>query len=227
MCVTRKSPLSSKGKSNSVDTSSERAERSPAPGKLLPIQKWELPRTVTELRGFLGLTNYFSEYVHHYAEVAAPLMAKLRLNRQDGKKGSRLRLLWTEGEVEAFHKLKARLCEQMELWQINLDQPFQLHCDASDHAIGAELRQEIQGQWRPVALFSRKLGKSQKQLGGTREGDVRHSGGTPKMGWSDWLPARGNTHRPPGTPVLGHRTCGHPLRTKGKACPLARDPVTI
>ena len=67
--------------------------RSPAPGKLLPIQKWELPRTVTELRGFLGLTNYFSEYVHHYAEVAAPLMAKLRLNRQDGKKGSRLRLL--------------------------------------------------------------------------------------------------------------------------------------
>ena len=35
--------------------------RSPAPGKLLPLQKWELPRTVTELRSFLGLTNYFSE----------------------------------------------------------------------------------------------------------------------------------------------------------------------
>ena len=34
--------------------------RSPAPGKLMPIQLWELPRTVTELRGFLGLTNYFS-----------------------------------------------------------------------------------------------------------------------------------------------------------------------
>ena len=46
--------------------------RSPAPGKLLPIQQWELPKTVTELRGFPGLFNYFSEYVEHYAEFAAP-----------------------------------------------------------------------------------------------------------------------------------------------------------
>ena len=60
--------------------------RSPAPGKLLPIQMWELPGTVTEFRGFLGLTNYFSEYVEHYADTAALLMGKLQLNRKDGKK---------------------------------------------------------------------------------------------------------------------------------------------
>ena len=42
-------------------------------GKLLSIQKWVLHRTVTELRQFLGLTNYFSEYVPNYAETAAPL----------------------------------------------------------------------------------------------------------------------------------------------------------
>ena len=46
--------------------------RSPAPGKLLPIQEWELPKVVTDLRGFLGLCNYFTEYVQHYAEIAAP-----------------------------------------------------------------------------------------------------------------------------------------------------------
>jgi hypothetical protein len=33
-------------------------KRRPSPGKLLSIQKWELPQTVTQLRGFLGLTNY-------------------------------------------------------------------------------------------------------------------------------------------------------------------------
>ncbi len=33
--------------------------RSPAPGKLLSIQKWELPQTLTEVRGFLGVTNYY------------------------------------------------------------------------------------------------------------------------------------------------------------------------
>ena len=74
-------------------------KRSPAPGKLLPIQLWELPETVTALRGFLGLTNWFSEYVHHYAELAAPQQGKLRLNRQDGKKGSTLKLKWTPEEI--------------------------------------------------------------------------------------------------------------------------------
>ena len=135
--------------------------RSPAPGKLLPIQLWELPQTVTELRGFLGLTNYFAEYVPHYAEVAAPLMGKLKLSRQDGKKGSQLRLVWTEEERVAFQAVKAKLCEKLELWQPDLDRPYELRCDASGHAIGAELRQEFEGVWRTVGLFSRKLAKSQ------------------------------------------------------------------
>ena len=55
-------------------------KRSPAPGKLIPIQKWEIPHTVTALRGFLGLTNYYAEYVPGYAEAAAPLMEKMKLN---------------------------------------------------------------------------------------------------------------------------------------------------
>ena len=135
--------------------------RSPAPGKLLPLQKWELPQTVTELRAFLGLANYFSEYVDHYAELAAALMGKLKLNRQEGKKGSKMRVVWTEAEVEAFTRLKAKMCEQLELWQVDLDKPFRLRCDASDQAIGAELQQEIDGKWKPVALFSRKLTQSQ------------------------------------------------------------------
>ena len=47
--------------------------RSPAPGKLMAVQKWELPKTVTQLRGFLGLTNYYSSYVQDYARMAGPL----------------------------------------------------------------------------------------------------------------------------------------------------------
>ncbi len=66
--------------------------RSPAPGKLLSIQKWDLPGTVTALQGFLGLTNYYSSYVHNYAALAAPLMGKLHVNRLDGKKS--LSSLW-------------------------------------------------------------------------------------------------------------------------------------
>ena len=48
------------------------ATRSPAPEKLLAIQKWEIPKTVTALRGFLGMTNYYSGYVKGYAAIAGP-----------------------------------------------------------------------------------------------------------------------------------------------------------
>ena len=101
--------------------------REPAPGKLLSIQRWELPKTVTQLRGFLGLTNYYSSFVPHYAEFAGPLMSKLQLNRKDGKKGSRKVLVWLEGEKKAFEDLKKILAEEMELFWLDPDQPFFMH----------------------------------------------------------------------------------------------------
>jgi len=60
----------------------------PSPGKLLSLQKRELPQTVTTLRNFVGITNYFSESVPNYAEAAAILMSKLQVGQEDGKKGS-------------------------------------------------------------------------------------------------------------------------------------------
>ena len=64
-------------------------KRFPAPDKLKAIKDWELPKTVTALRGFLGLANYYSSYVPHYAEYAAPLTSMLQLNKHDGRKGSK------------------------------------------------------------------------------------------------------------------------------------------
>jgi hypothetical protein len=139
--------------------------REPAPGKLLSLQKWELPRTVTQLRGFLGLANYYSAYVPSYADFAGPLMSKLQLNREDGKKGSTKALVWKDSEIESFHQLKAKLAEHLELFQCEPDKPFVMHTDASDKAIGAVLEQYrvVNGETRlvPVAFFSRKLAKSQ------------------------------------------------------------------
>ena len=51
--------------------------RRPAPGKLLAIQKWERPETITALRVFLGLANYYSCNVPLYSGKAAPLMGML------------------------------------------------------------------------------------------------------------------------------------------------------
>jgi len=41
----------------------------PCPGRFLPIESWKLPQTETELRSFLGFTNYVSEYIKYYPKV--------------------------------------------------------------------------------------------------------------------------------------------------------------
>ena len=50
---------------------------------------------------------------------------------------------------------------QLELFQLEPDEPFVMKTDASDHVIGAVLEQERSGALVPVAFFSRKLGGSQ------------------------------------------------------------------
>ena len=98
--------------------------------------------------------------------MAAPLMAKLQLNRVDGKKGSTKAIEWTTEDIEAFETLRASLASQLELFRVDQDRPFILRADASDKAVGAVLEQEREvspGVKRPVPVgfFSRKLGKHQ------------------------------------------------------------------
>jgi hypothetical protein len=35
------------------------------------IEKWETPRTISELRAFLGFTNYYNIYIQDYAKIVA------------------------------------------------------------------------------------------------------------------------------------------------------------
>jgi hypothetical protein len=148
--------------------------RAPAPGKLSAVQHWQLPPTVSSLRAFLGVCNYYAGYVRLYAELAAPLQEKLKLPRELTKAGSKHPVVWTEQEKEAFDKLKKALVADLELYHIDPAKPFVLRTDASDYAIGAVLEQfpKIDGVPRvedlrpgasvPVAFMSRKLTEGQR-----------------------------------------------------------------
>ncbi len=69
--------------------------RKPAPGKLRAIEKWEVPRNITELRAFLGFTNYYSSYIPEYSKLVASLQEKLKVPRIEGKKGSKKQIEMT------------------------------------------------------------------------------------------------------------------------------------
>ncbi len=52
----------------------------------MAAEKWEIPRTVTALRGFLGFTNYYATYVPRYDELVADLEELWKVGRDDLKK---------------------------------------------------------------------------------------------------------------------------------------------
>ena len=69
---------------------------------------------------------------------------------------------WSEKDLQSFERLKAALTGELELFQIDPDQPYVLRTDASDWAIGAVLEQEREGRMVPVGFYSRKLAGSQR-----------------------------------------------------------------
>ena len=60
-------------------------QRWPIPGSVAALEHWEKPKTVSELRAYLGLCNYYSGYIKMYAEDAALMTAMLKGNREETK----------------------------------------------------------------------------------------------------------------------------------------------
>jgi hypothetical protein len=46
---------------------------SPDPAKITAVQEWPCPRTVRDIRAFLGLTGYYRRFIQNYAHKALPL----------------------------------------------------------------------------------------------------------------------------------------------------------
>ena len=99
----------------------------PNPSKIQEVQRWATPADRKQLESFLGLANYYREYVKGFAEVAAPLHAL---------KGGKQPFSWGEEEQTAFEELKKRLTEAPVLVYPREGGGFILDTDPSDKAIG-------------------------------------------------------------------------------------------
>jgi hypothetical protein len=125
----------------------------PIESKVIAVSEWPVPSCTSELRSFLGLANFYRDFVQDFSAIAAPLTALT---------GQRVKFQWEEKHSLSFNRLKAALCNSSALLAVDDDKPFVLHCDASAFAIGAVVSQTDEaGQLRPVGFFSRKLTDTQ------------------------------------------------------------------
>ena len=130
------------------------------PKKIKDIWEWPRPITVTDVRQFLGFTNYYIKFIKQYALVANPLN-KLISGENAKKKNKKVE--WTPECKESFQKLKDICTETPVLAYANYKKPFKLTTDTSKKGLGAVLSQIGEDQKeRPVAFASRTLSKSEK-----------------------------------------------------------------
>ena len=70
------------------------------PKKVEVVMSWERPKSVFEIRSFLGLVGYYWRLIEDFSRLAAPMT---RLTRK------RVKFEWNDLCEKAFKKLKRRL----------------------------------------------------------------------------------------------------------------------
>jgi hypothetical protein len=104
--------------------------------KTTAIRNFPTPRTLTEVRAFLGLAGYYHAFIQNFAVISRPLTL---LTRED------VPFKWDPVQQEAFNTLKETLSSETVLAHPNFELPFILSCDASNYAISAILSQKQNG----------------------------------------------------------------------------------
>jgi len=109
-----------------------------------------VPKTLKQLRSFLGVVNYFREFIPNLSALIAPL-TDLTKGIKKGPIG------WSDSAQVVFEDVKHAVLHALSLSWPNEDDPFVLYADASDVGIGALLTQrQVTGE-KPIGCFSKKF----------------------------------------------------------------------
>ena len=102
------------------------------PAKIEAVMSWQPPKTVKEIRSFLGLAGYYRRFVRGFSSIARPLTQLTR-------KG--VRFVWTPECQAAFEKLKESLTTAPVLAAPDGLEGFVVYTDASQSGLGCVLQQ--------------------------------------------------------------------------------------
>lgn len=131
------------------------------PKKVEAILNFPRPKTLKELRSFLGISNYYRRFIRDYAKIAKPLTMLLRgeAGRSSKHTSKKIPIDMGQDAIDAFNKLRTALAsEDVMLAYPNFNKEFCLTTDASNYALGAVLSQDN----RPIVFLSRTLNRAEE-----------------------------------------------------------------
>ncbi|KAA0063712.1 uncharacterized protein E6C27_scaffold329G002350 [Cucumis melo var. makuwa] len=96
-------------------------------GKIATIRDWAMPKSVSELRSFLGQANYYRRFVEGFSKRASPLTELLK---------KYVHWNWVPECQVAFDGLKKAMMEGPLLGIADVTKPFEVETDTSNYALG-------------------------------------------------------------------------------------------
>jgi len=116
------------------------------PSKVREVMDWKAPNSVSKVRSFLGLAEYYCRFIPDFSKIAKPMTSLLQKDHK---------FVWTERCELAFRTLRKLLTTAPVLAQPNIEKPFDVFCDALKSGLGCVLMQD----GRVIAYASRQLRK--------------------------------------------------------------------
>ena len=123
----------------------------PNPKLIESVVEWKVTTNRKEVKQYLGLVNYYRQFVPAFSDIAVPLTELTSKHIE----------FWNDGAQEAFLKLKEVLCSAPILSFPMDSGDFVFDTDASAISVGAVLQQD--GEERVISYGSKKLNKEQRR----------------------------------------------------------------
>lgn len=125
-----------------------------SPEKVSGILNAKKPTNISELKSFLGMINYYRNFIRNASAILSPLHNLLHKNVQ---------WLWGPEHDQAFESIKKELASETTLAHYNPDAQLILTVDASPTGLGSILSQVEQGIQKPISFMSRSLNAAEKR----------------------------------------------------------------
>ena len=123
------------------------------PDKITAIRDMDTPKSITDLRRFMGMVNQLGKSSPRITDLSQPLRACLSTKNS-----------WTWGpdQDKAFTEVKRELTQPSVLALYDPESRTKVSADASSFGLGAVLLQENGNEWRPVAYASRAMSETER-----------------------------------------------------------------
>ena len=124
------------------------------PELITKVCDWKQPTNVQQVQPFLGLYNYYRQFIHKFSDIVQPIVCLIWKD---------VPFNWTATCQRSFEALKTALCSAPVLSHTKPRGQYILDTDASAFAVGAVLSQIQDGEEKVLSYASCTLTPQQQR----------------------------------------------------------------